>query len=45
MYGRVMRGNIASIKVMEKQDINSIEEVFGAEDDPYGRWMLLYEHS
>ncbi|WP_234121618.1 GNAT family N-acetyltransferase [Clostridium hydrogenum] len=42
LYGRIMHGNEASVKVMEKCGYNYINEEFGAEDDPYGKGMLIY---
>lgn len=42
LYGRVMKGNIASVKVMEKTGYKYFEEVLYAEDDPYGKGMLIY---
>lgn len=43
LYGRVMNGNSASVKIMEKNGYQFIREEFGAEDDPYGRGMLIYK--
>ena len=43
LYGRVIKGNIASIKVMEKTGYKYFEEVLCAEDDPYGKGMLIYK--
>ena len=43
LYGRVMRGNKASVRVLEKNGYVFIEEEFGAEDDPYGNGMLIYK--
>lgn len=43
LYGRVMRGNEASIRVLEKNGYTFVEEEFGAEDDPYGNGMLIYK--
>ena len=43
LYGRVMRGNNASIRVLEKNDYVFVNEEFGAEDDPYGNGMLIYK--
>lgn len=43
LYGRVMHGNDASIRVLEKNDFRFITEEFGAEDDPYGKGMLIYK--
>ena len=42
IYGRVVRGNAASVRVLEKSGYQFIREEFGAEDDPYGRGMLVY---
>ena len=43
LYGRVMRGNDASIRVLQKNGFVFIREEFGAEDDPYGNGMLIYK--
>lgn len=43
LYGRVMRGNYASIRVLEKNSYEFVNEEFGAEDDPYGSGMLIYK--
>lgn len=43
LYGRVMHGNYASVKVLEKNGYEFIREEFGAEDDPYGNGMLIYK--
>ena len=43
IYGRVVRGNEASVKVLEKNAFQFLREEFGAEDDPYGNGMLVYE--
>lgn len=43
LYGRVMRGNNASVKVLEKNGYKFVAEEFGAEDDPYGNGMLIYK--
>lgn len=43
LYGRVLHGNVASIKVLEKSGYCFIKEEFGAEDDPYGKGMLVYQ--
>lgn len=40
--GRVVHGNEASEKVLKKAGYRFVEEEFGAEDDPYGRGMLVY---
>ncbi len=42
LYGRVMHGNHASMRVLEKNGYTFISEEFGAEDDPYGKGMLIY---
>lgn len=42
IYGRVVHGNEASAKVLEKCGYQFLREEFGAEDDPYGRGMLVY---
>ena len=42
LYGRVMRGNNASVRVLEKSGYVFVKEEFGAEDDPYGNGMLIY---
>lgn len=43
LYGRVMRGNNASVRVLEKNGYKYVTEEFGAEDDPYGNGMLIYK--
>lgn len=43
LYGRILHGNKASVKVMEKCGYSYINEEFGAEDDPYGKGMLIYK--
>ncbi len=43
LYGRVMHGNNASVRVLEKNGYRFVEEEFGAEDDPYGSGMLIYQ--
>lgn len=43
LYGRVMRGNDASVRVLEKNGYIFADEEFGAEDDPYGNGMLIYK--
>lgn len=43
LYGRVMKGNDASIRVLEKNDYIFIKEEQDAEDDPYGNGMLVYK--
>lgn len=43
LYGRVMHGNDASVRVLEKNGYKFVSEEFGAEDDPYGNGMLVYK--
>lgn len=43
IYGRVMHGNNASVRVLEKNGYEFVREEFGAEDDPYGEGMLVYK--
>ena len=43
LYGRVMRGNNASVRVLQKNGYEFVKEEFGAEDDPYGNGMLIYK--
>jgi len=43
LFGRVMHGNGASCRVMDKSGYKYIKEEFGAEDDPYGKGMLIYK--
>lgn len=42
LYGRVMKGNDLSARVLEKNGYHLVAEEFGAEDDPYGNGMLVY---
>ena len=42
IYGRVVYGNGASARVLEKNEYRFVKEEFGAEDDPYGKGMLVY---
>ncbi len=42
LYGRVMRGNAASVRVLEKNGYSFFRVESGAEDDPEGRGMLVY---
>ena len=42
LYGRVLYGNGASCKVMQKSGFQFIGTEDGAKDDPYGKGMLLY---
>ena len=41
-YGRVVHGNGASARVLEKGGYTFVNEEFGAEDDPYGNGMWVY---
>ena len=43
LYGRVVHGNEASAKVLEKNGYRFVKEEFGAGDDPYGNGMLVYK--
>ena len=43
LYGRVMKGNNASVRVLEKNGYTFFTEETGAEDDPYGNGMLIYK--
>ncbi|MDE7292937.1 MAG: GNAT family N-acetyltransferase [Oscillospiraceae bacterium] len=43
LYGRVMHGNNASVRVLEKNGYEFVREESGAEDDPYGNGMLIYK--
>ena len=43
IWGRVVHGNRASAKVLEKNGYRFIKEEYGAEDDPYGNGMLVYK--
>ena len=43
IWGRVVHGNQASAKVLEKNGYRFVKEEFGAEDDPYGNGMLVYK--
>ena len=42
-YGRVVHGNAASARVLEKAGYMFVNEEQGAEDDPYGNGMLVYK--
>jgi ribosomal-protein-alanine N-acetyltransferase len=42
IFGRIIKGNNASIRVLEKNGYNFQKEEMGAEDDPYGKGMLVY---
>ena len=43
LYGRVMAGNNASVRVLQKNGYEFVKEEFGAEDDLYGNGMLIYK--
>lgn len=43
IYGRVVHGNDASVKVLQKGGYTFVQEEFGAEDDPYGNGMLVFK--
>ena len=43
IYGRVMHGNQASVRVLEKNGYTYEKEEFGAEDDPYNKGMWIYK--
>ena len=43
LYGRVMKGNEASVRVLEKNGYIFVGEEYDAEDDPYGNGMLIYK--
>lgn len=43
IYGRVLHGNDASVRVLQKNGYTYVTEEFGAEDDPYGDGMLVYK--
>ena len=43
IYGRVVHGNEASAKVLGRSGYEFVREEFGAEDDPYGKGMLVYK--
>ncbi|MDO5327647.1 MAG: GNAT family N-acetyltransferase, partial [Clostridia bacterium] len=45
LYGRVLHGNAASVRVLEKNGYAFVREEFDAEDDPYGKGMLIYRSS
>ena len=42
LWGRVMKGNDASVRVLEKCRYRFVREETGAEDDPWGNGMLVY---
>ncbi len=43
IYGRVVHGNTASARVLEKAGYVFVNEEFGAEDDPHGNGVLVYK--
>lgn len=43
IWGRVVFGNEASVKVLEKNGYQFVRKESGAEDDPYGNGMLVYQ--
>lgn len=43
IWGRVVYGNEASVKVLVKNEYQFARKEFGAEDDPYGNGMLVYQ--
>ena len=43
VWGRVVFGNVASARVLEKGGYTFVEKEMGAEDDPYGNGMLVYK--
>ena len=45
LYGRVIKGNAASVSVLEKSGYRFVREESGAEDDPCGNGMLVYVKS
>ena len=42
LVGRVVHGNTASARVLARCGWEFVREEFGAEDDPWGRGMLVY---
>ena len=42
IWGRVVYGNKASVKVLEKNGYQFVRKESGAEDDPYGYGILVY---
>ena len=42
VFGRVLKGNGASVRVLEKSGYRFVREESGAEDDRYGNGMLVY---
>ena len=43
IVGRVVHGNEASVRVLEKNGYQFVIKEFDAEDDPYGNGMLVYK--
>ena len=43
VFGRVIHGNDASARVLQKAGYSFVTEEFGAEDDPYGNGMWVYK--
>ena len=43
LYGRVLNGNHASVRVLEKAGYTYINEELCAEDDPYNKGMLVFK--
>ena len=43
LQGRVMKGNAASVRVLEKNGFLFLREEQNAEDDPYQNGMLVYQ--
>ena len=43
LFGRVLRGNEASLRVLEKNGYTLVGVESGAEDDPDGKGMLIYQ--
>ena len=42
-FGRVVNGNTASARVLEKAGYVFVKKEYGAADDPYGNGMLVYK--
>lgn len=42
LHGRVIWGNNASVRVLEKSGYVFVNKEFGTEDDPYGQGILVY---
>ena len=43
LQGRVLKGNLASIRVLEKNRFTFVKEERTAPDDPYGEGILIYK--